>query len=317
MCRVVLAVLALAVALVGIWLARATSCPDVSALAARTVVITGCSSGIGAELAQLYASKGANLVIAARRRAELEVTAELARARGAAHGVRVVAVPTDMGKHGEVEALIRAAVSAFGGIDILVLNHAAVDNALLVEYANASSLAEAAASVLSTNVLGAMTASWAALPHLIASRGHIAVVSSASTVAPSPFHSIYVSSKRALHGFFGTLRHELHLLDAPVTIGIQILGMIGTPEVMKDPGNHRLAISVPDCAAAMLCGGQARFREFFVPYWYEPMMYALQLLGPDLSEHVMNAAYIFNVPDYVMRIAAAAGAVNSSRAAHA
>ena len=285
---------------VSVWIAWANSCPDLPRLRNSVVVITGCSSGIGAELAVQYAALGANLVIAARRQAQLEETAAHARARGA----RVLAIPTDMAVHADVDALIAAAVREYGRIDLLVLNHAAVDDSLVLEYANVSSLAAASATVLNSNVLGAISATRAALPHLVASSGHIAVVSSASTIAPSPFHSVYVASKRALHGFFETLQHELHLVDARgVTIGIQILGMIGTDAIMKDPGNHRLAISVPECAAAMICGAQARWREFFVPYWYAPMAAFLSAIGPTAAEWMINYSYIFNVADYVIRIA--------------
>lgn len=156
--------------------------------------------------------------------------------------------------------------------------------------------------MLNANVLGSALAARAALPALAAARGHIAVVSSASTIAPSPFHAVYVASKRALGGFFDTLRHELHLIGTPVTIGVQILGMIGTDAIMKDAGNHRLAIPVPECARAMICAGQARWREAFVPQWYSPMTAFLQAIGPVASEWMINHSYLFNVADYVARI---------------
>ena len=92
---------------------------------------------------------------------------------------------------------------------------------------------------------------------LAAAGGHIAVVSSASPIAPAPFHAVYVASKRALHGFFDTLRHELHLARVNVSIGVQVLGMIGTPASMTDEGNAWLAISVPEAAATMICAARA------------------------------------------------------------
>lgn len=241
-----------------VWLAICSRCPPLSTVLGSVVVLTGASQGIGAELAIQYGRLGANLVLAARRRAQLEEVASAALAAGA-RSVNII--PADMSKVDQVTAVVDAAATRFGHIDLLMLNHAAVDDVMVAEYNATADLTAAIASVLNANVLGSASATHAALPYLAKAPGggHIAVISSASTVTPAPFHSAYVASKRALHGWFETLRHELHLTGSPVTIGIQVLGMIGTPAVMKDPGNARLAISVEDCAAGMICAAAARW----------------------------------------------------------
>lgn len=259
------------------------------------------SSGIGAELAEQYGALGAKLVLAARRLDQLQEVAEKARAKGAA---AVHAVQTDMSNRADVEKLIAAAVQSYGGIDTLVLNHAAVDDEMVEEHKDAASLEKVLRTVLHSNLFGSAVAAHAALPYLEESSrgGHIAVVSSATAIAPAPFHSSYAASKRALGGFFDSLRHELHLTGRKTSIGIQILGMIGTPAVMKDPGNHFLAIPVPECAQTMICAIQARFKENFVPHWYWPMTAGLRLMGTDFTEWAMNSFYINNVEDYVRRM---------------
>lgn len=282
-------------------------CPDPSPLRGARVLLTGASSGIGAEMAVQYARLGADLMLAARRAPELEATAAAALAVGGGGAVHWHV--TDMASPAAVAGLVDAAAAAFGGrLDVLMLNHAAVDDALVVEYADAAALAAAAAPVLNANVLGSMLAARAALPALAAARGHIAVVSSASTIAPAPFHAVYVASKRALHGFFDTLRHELHLANVSVSIGVQVLGMIGTPAIMKDEGNRWLAISVPDAAGAMICAAQARWRTAFVPQWYSPMTALLNALGDEGREAAINFSYLFNVAEYVRRIGEAKAA---------
>ena len=99
-----------------------------AAIRGSVVVITGASSGIGAELAVQYGSLGARVVIGARRRAELEAVA--ARVRGA--GGEAVAVAGDMGVAADCEALIAAAAEHFGGLDTLVVNHAMFDDGMFL-----------------------------------------------------------------------------------------------------------------------------------------------------------------------------------------
>lgn len=62
---------------------------------------------------------------------------------------------------------------------------------------------------------------------------------------PAPFHATYGASKRALHGYFDTLRLELGYLGwRNVTVSVQVLGMIGTPENIREPGLRSFAMPV-------------------------------------------------------------------------
>lgn len=256
--------LGLAAALMYAWTYQ---CPDLPAVRNSVVLITGASSGIGAELAVQYGGLGARLVLAARRRTELEATAEAAKAAGA---VDVLVLPTDMSDGSQVEALISAAVDRFGRLDKLILNHAMVDDALFSSHGSPASLDDSMLAIFRANVMGSAYAARAALPHLEATGGHIAVVGSASAKVAAPFHAGYVASKHALHGVFDTLRAELHLAGSTVTIGIQVLGMIATKEVLRDPALAGLAAPVPSVAREMICAAQARWYEVYVPRWYGP-----------------------------------------------
>src|SRR5258707_3442615 len=82
------------------------------------VVITGASSGIGAETARELAHQGAIVVLAARRAEELKVLADEIDPSGK----RVLVVPTDVSSKSEIDHLMEAAVQRFGHIDVLVNN---------------------------------------------------------------------------------------------------------------------------------------------------------------------------------------------------
>ena len=85
----------------------------------KTTVITGASSGIGEGIARRLGAAGHRLVLAARRPAELErVAAEATRAGSPG----VLAVPTDVTRRDEVEALSERAIAAFGAYDVWINN---------------------------------------------------------------------------------------------------------------------------------------------------------------------------------------------------
>jgi NAD(P)-dependent dehydrogenase (short-subunit alcohol dehydrogenase family) len=90
----------------------------VGRLQGKRALITGASKGIGAAVALAFAREGAHLVLASRTRADLDAVAAEARA----YGVDATVCPTDVGDKDEVKRLAQEALSAFGGLDILVNN---------------------------------------------------------------------------------------------------------------------------------------------------------------------------------------------------
>lgn len=82
-------------------------------LESKTIIITGASSGIGAAAALLFAAEGANVVLGARRPAELETLVEtINRGKG-----RAVFVAGDVKDEGYAEALVALATKEFGALD--------------------------------------------------------------------------------------------------------------------------------------------------------------------------------------------------------
>lgn len=99
---------------------------DALRLDGRVAIITGAGRGLGRAMAVRFAQAGADVVAAARTRAQLEETAaEVNQA-----GRKCVIVPTDVTNSAQVNALAAAAIGEFGKIDILVNNAGGGDESL-------------------------------------------------------------------------------------------------------------------------------------------------------------------------------------------
>lgn len=82
----------------------------------KTVIVTGAASGIGRGVAERFSHEGANVVLC-------DIQAEaLADAAASLAPERTLARACDVGDHAQVEALVRAAVERFGGLDVMVNN---------------------------------------------------------------------------------------------------------------------------------------------------------------------------------------------------
>src|SRR3954468_17374739 len=88
-------------------------------MANKVTIITGASGGIGAEIARRLGADGHRLVLAARRRSELEAVAADAERAGSP---RAIAVPTDVTVRGDGAALSERAIAEFGAYDVWINN---------------------------------------------------------------------------------------------------------------------------------------------------------------------------------------------------
>jgi short-subunit dehydrogenase len=175
----------------------------------NVVIITGASSGIGAELARQLAGQGARLALAARSVERLEAIAAECRAAGGA----AIAVPTDVADEAQCRALIEQTAAAYGRIDTLV-NNAGMN--MLARFDEWQDLA-IFEQILRVNFLGSVNCTRHALPYLTAARGRLVIINSAAGKAGLPLRTAYAASKHALTGFFDSLRIELEETGVSVT----------------------------------------------------------------------------------------------------
>ena len=229
----------------------------------KRVLITGASSGIGAAAAEAFAREGAEVAVLARSRPGLEAVADRVRAEG----VRAHVVVADLGERAQTEAGVAQAAAAMGGIDILVLNAAAMVFGHFWEVD-----ADAFDRTVDITFRGAVDTTRFALPHIAAGGGG-AIVATGSIVArvPLPTFSSYAASKHALRGFLDTLRLELRAARIPVKVSMVHPGAVDTP--LWDHVSTRMghlprrppdAYSPEEIARALVACAASGRREFTV-----------------------------------------------------
>ena len=228
----------------------------------KTVVLTGASDGIGAEIARQLAPEKPRLVLAARNEDRLNEVAFRCRKAGA----EILVVPTDIADRSQCERLIAQTGERFGGIDVLVNNAGISMHAKFDEITDLSTFE----TVMAVNFFGAMWCTHAALPALKQSRGIIVGMSSLAGRTGVPGRTAYCASKFALSGFFEALRIEV----AQAGIGVTMIfpGVVATEtrrngldgsgrRAGKSGIDEKDAMSAERCAALAIAGMRARKRE--------------------------------------------------------
>ena len=176
----------------------------------KVVIITGASSGIGKALAYEAAGRGAKLVLAARRKGDLDIIAAEIRHTGQ----EVLTVQTDVSREDDCRQLIEKAIAGFGRIDVLICN-AGISMRALFEQVDLDVIRR----LMDVNFWGTVYCTKYALDHLLHSGGSVVGVSSIAGYKGLPGRTGYSASKFAMQGFLEVLRIEnlkkgLHVLIA-------------------------------------------------------------------------------------------------------
>lgn len=179
----------------------------------NTILITGCSSGIGKETAMLFARKGWNVAAGIR---------DLRKKNSLPGHPDLRYYHIDVTDRVSVEAGIAAAIKDFGSIDVLI-NNAGVYTTRPLE----SCTTEEIDSVIGTNVTGTLRMIREVLPYFRAQgHGTIVNVSSVAGRTTFPFQTVYHGTKWAIEGISESLAFELK--DLNIRVKVVEPGMVKT-----------------------------------------------------------------------------------------
>ena len=231
----------------------------------RVILITGAARGIGERSARLAAQRGARLSL-------VGLEPERLRALAAELGPQHAWFEADVTDQASLDRAAAGTVECLGGIDAVVANAGIANNSTV-----AISPADVLARTIEVNLLGVVRTIGATLPHVIARRGYVLVVSSAAAFTVLPGMAAYCASKAGVEQFANALR--LEVAHKGVAVGSIHPSWIDTDLVRdqrQDSKTFREALaslpwpmnqvtSLDACAEAVVDAVERRRRKVYVP----------------------------------------------------
>ena len=182
---------------------------------ARTVFITGASTGIGAATARAAAAAGWNVALFARSAEKLETLADEI-------GAAALALPGDVTDLAQVEAAVAKTVETFGGIDAAFANAGRGVDKPGTEEGDPDEWRQ----VVDLNIMGLLYTTRAALPELKKTKGTLVLTGSAAGRRHIK-GSIYGATKWFVHGYGGNMAEEMQAWGGRCAVIAP--GMVDTP----------------------------------------------------------------------------------------
>lgn len=208
----------------------------IMAIKDKVVIITGASSGIGEATARLLASKGAKLVLGARREEHLRKLADEIIKDG---GEAVYHV-TDVTKIEDNKKLVELAKEKFGRVDVIFLNAGVMPNSPLSKLKSKDWNL-----MVDVNIKGVLNGIEAVLPEFTKQKsGHVITTSSVAGLKAYPGGAVYGATKWAVRDLMEVLRMESAMEGTnirtatiyPAAINTELLETISDDKIAKDMG---------------------------------------------------------------------------------
>lgn len=237
---------------------------------AKTILITGASSGLGAGMAREFAGKGYNLALCARRLERLESLKQEIESK---YAVRVEVRTLDVTDYDQVFVVFKAFQQDFGQIDRIIVN-AGIGNGRRIGKGNFAINRETA----ETNFISALAQCEAAVEIFRAQNsGHLVVMSSMSAMRGLPKHlSTYAASKAAVAHLAEGIRAEL--MKTPIKVSTIFPGYIRTE---LNEGAKKLPFEIDEKTGAHLLVKTIEKQpvKAYVPQWpWLPLGLAMKVL---------------------------------------
>jgi short-subunit dehydrogenase len=176
-----------------------------------TALITGASSGLGAEYARLFAADKHDVMLVARRQDRLEA---LANELHGTYGVRAFVLPIDLATHSGPDRIIEEAGRLGLRIEFLVNNAGFGASGAFAELDLSREL-----EMIQLNITSLVMLTRALLPPMIARRsGRILNIGSTAGFPPGPFMAVYYASKAFVNSFTEALWYELRGTGVTATV---------------------------------------------------------------------------------------------------
>ncbi|XP_072943984.1 dehydrogenase/reductase SDR family protein 7-like [Epargyreus clarus] len=186
-----------------------------SALQGKIVVITGASSGIGEALAHVFHEYGSKVVLASRRKSELDrVKDDLMSKKLPTPTEEPVVIELDLADLDHLDAFIQKVYNICGHIDILINNGGVSHRGAILH-----TKMDVFKQIMCINYFGAVGLTTAVLPKMVERKsGHIVFISSVQGLIAIPDRAAYAASKHAMQAFGDSLYSEMHQHNVSVTV---------------------------------------------------------------------------------------------------
>jgi NAD(P)-dependent dehydrogenase (short-subunit alcohol dehydrogenase family) len=257
----------------------------------KVALVTGAARGIGFETARQLHLRGASVAV-------LDLDAEQAGEAAERIGPRAIGLAADVTDAGAMMATVAEVVERLGGLDLAIANAGIAQK----NFATVRTISgEEWERVFEVDMLGVWRTARAALPEIVARRGHLVVVSSVYAFANGFGNTPYAVAKAGVESLGRALRVELAPHGASATVAY--FGWVDTKlvqDAFAQPDADRVRDLSPDfllkritpdeAAAGLVRGIEERAPRVFVPKWWRYVSALRGIVNPLLDKRMESDA---------------------------